>query len=104
MEWCAFNATSAVWQVRLLYPDTHLTTSILQCAQALALHGARVTLTDLPVCLELMRHNVAINFPDQPEGEQLQSFARHRNHACTLSRREQRWLCVSAATSVIVRA
>jgi hypothetical protein len=43
-------------------------TRIPRCVQALALHGARVTLTDLPVCLELMRHNVAINLPDQSKG------------------------------------
>lgn len=62
-----------------------------RCVQALALHGARVTLTDLPVCLELMRHNVAINLPDQSEGEMLQSFAGHEiQHACTPSRREPR--------------
>jgi hypothetical protein len=37
--------------------------------QALALHGALVTLTDLPVCLELMRYNVALNFEDRLKGE-----------------------------------
>lgn len=43
----------------------------LSHAQALALHGASVTLTDLPVCLELLRYNVALNFAGKTEGELL---------------------------------
>jgi hypothetical protein len=64
MDWCAFDLTSAFGRYNQCIPPI-----VSRCVQALALHGALVTLTDLPVCLELMRHNVAINLPDQHAGE-----------------------------------